>query len=293
VFLPNYRVSQAEVIVPASDISQQISTAGTEASGTSNMKFAMNGGLILGTLDGANIEIREEIGAENIFIFGALAAEVSELRERMRAGALVEDKRFIKVREMIEEGVFGDSNLFSPIVSAISKTSDWYLLGFDFNSYLQAQDKVDQCYKNKKLWIRKTMLSVAGSGKFSSDRTISEYAEKIWNVQPVRRPGPITVQVEHLKSDSLNVFGTSLAGNSIALERLTPHQSHFHHPDIRQSEPANKQHQDQRLHIPPPQQQPPQQNHPTQSSQIHQLPQQDDHKEQPAVPLLTVRGFNA
>jgi len=189
VFLPNYSVSQAEIIIPASDISQHISTAGTEASGTSNMKFCLNGGLILGTLDGANIEIREEIGEENMFILGCLTPEVPELRAKMREGLLPLDPRLETVFELIKSGWLSKGNedeqeLFDTIVDSITGGNDHYLVCYDFPSYLDAQARIDACWNNKKEWVKKSILSTIGMGKFSSDRTIKEYAEQIWQVEP-------------------------------------------------------------------------------------------------------------
>ena len=187
VFLPDYNVSLAEVIVPGSEISQHISTAGTEASGTSNMKFAMNGSLVLGTHDGATIEIAEEVGDENVFLFGAKAEEVDGLREG-RATYPV-DPRFLHVLHLIRSGHFGWSDFFRPIVDSVEGHNDFYLCGVDFASYVDIQDKVDEAYRNQEEWIKRSILHVAGSGKFSSDRTIAEYASDIWDVEPCRIPG--------------------------------------------------------------------------------------------------------
>ena len=173
VFFPDYNVSAAEVIVPASELSQHISTAGTEASGTSNMKFAMNGCLIIGTMDGANVEIAEEIGKQNMFIFGVSADAVPSLR-RDRATWKV-DPRFHAVVDTIRKGFFGWADYFAPILSSITG-ADYYLLGVDFGGYLDAQDRVDAAYRDKDKWTRMSILSTAGSGKFSSDRTIRECA---------------------------------------------------------------------------------------------------------------------
>ena len=181
-FVPDYNVSLAEVIIPGSDLNQQISTAGTEASGTSNMKFAMNGSLIIGTMDGANVEIAEEIGEENMFIFGVSAGEVPQLREGREY--LQVDPQFLHAINLISSGHFGWADYFNPLVESVTGGRDYYLLANDFNSYLQAQERVDSEWKDKKLWIKKSILSSAGSGKFSSDRTIQEYAEDIWNVSP-------------------------------------------------------------------------------------------------------------
>jgi len=198
VFIPNYCVSLAEVIVPATDISQHISTAGMEASGTSNMKFAMNGSLIIGTLDGANVEIMEEIGKENIFIFGITADQVNKHRELVRKGEWKVDPRFTSVLESIEAGNYGDSLAFQPIINSLKFGNDYYLLSVDFPLYIDSQNEVDQTYLNQKQWLKKSIMSTAGSGKFSSDRTIKEYATKIWNLEPCRRPGPASLPVEKL-----------------------------------------------------------------------------------------------
>ena len=191
VFLPDYNVSLAEVIVPASELSQHISTAGTEASGTSNMKFAMNGCLIIGTMDGANVEIAEELAAlssepagQHMFIFGASAQDVPRLR-RERASHKP-DGRFNAVCASIRSGAFGFADFFAPLMDSI-QTGDYYLLAPDFNSYLDAQAAVDAAYKDQARWTRSSILSTASSGKFSSDRTIAEYANQIWHVQPCPR----------------------------------------------------------------------------------------------------------
>ena len=180
-FVPDYNVSVAEVIIPGTELSQQISTAGTEASGTGNMKFAMNGALIIGTMDGANIEIAEEIGEENMFIFGARADEVPKLRGER--ATYKPDPRFTQVVEMIRSGVSGWAHSFGPLVDAITY-SDYYLLANDFAAYLDAQNEVDRKYKDETAWAKSSILSTAGSGFFSSDRTIRSYAEEIWDVKP-------------------------------------------------------------------------------------------------------------
>lgn len=190
-FLPDYRVTLAEIIIPASDLSQHISTAGTEASGTSNMKFAMNGGLIIGTLDGANIEIRDEIGKDNMFIFGALTEEVPSIREKVRKGEIKPDPKFNQVIAMIETGIFGLRDQWNDLLKTVTGTNDHYLTFYDFPSYLAAQAQVDELYSNRREWLRRSLLSTAGSGKFSSDRTIQEYARDVWNMAPVRRPPQI------------------------------------------------------------------------------------------------------
>eukprot|EP00877_Chromochloris_zofingiensis_P003336 jgi/Chrzof1/13002/Cz07g16020.t1 len=173
----------------ASELSQHISTAGTEASGTSNMKFQMNGCLIIGTMDGANIEIAEESGPENMFVFGVDAADVPRLRKERKNYKT--DPRFDEIMKDIETGMFGDKEYFKPLVDSISNMkvgNDWFLVANDFASYLQAQKKVDQLYADPYEWTRRSILYTAGSGKFSSDRTIVEYAKDIWHITPVKPP---------------------------------------------------------------------------------------------------------
>ncbi|RAL66596.1 hypothetical protein DID88_006286 [Monilinia fructigena] len=175
----------AEIICPASDISEHISTAGTEASGTSNMKFVLNGGLIIGTCDGANIEITREIGENNIFLFGNLAEDVDDLRHAHTYGSTQLDPDLQKVFEAIQKGTFGDANAFGALIGAIKDHGDYYLVSDDFNSYNQTQALVDEAYKNQDEWVTKTITSVARMGFFSSDRCINEYAESIWNIEPL------------------------------------------------------------------------------------------------------------
>ncbi|MBM9519543.1 glycogen/starch/alpha-glucan phosphorylase [Desulforhopalus vacuolatus] len=188
VFLPNYNVSQAEIIMPAADLSEQISTAGTEASGTGNMKFSLNGALTIGTLDGANIEIREEVGDENIFIFGMTAEEVAfEKKNPSRTPEQVcsKNKGISDVINCIREGAFsnGDTELFKPLVDSLMDPHDPYLLMLDFESYLECQKKVSTAFLKQRVWTKMSILNVARMGKFSADRTIREYAEDIWKVK--------------------------------------------------------------------------------------------------------------
>lgn len=191
VFLPNYSVSNAEIIVPATELSQQISTAGTEASGTGNMKFAMNGGLIIGTMDGANIEIAEQIGKENMFIFGADDKAILKFRQLMREGK--KDYAPPKVRNVVNailNNKFGNFSEIYPMLSRILNEDDFYCLCWDFESYCEAQKRVDEEYKNRDLWLKKSILSVARMGYFSSDRSILEYAKNIWNIESAPVPLP-------------------------------------------------------------------------------------------------------
>ncbi|QLG71200.1 hypothetical protein HG535_0B02390 [Zygotorulaspora mrakii] len=189
VFIPDYNVSKAEIIIPASDLSEHISTAGTEASGTSNMKFVMNGGLIIGTVDGANVEITREIGEDNIFLFGNLSEHVEELRYNHQYKKTELPPELAQVLKSIESGVFSpeNPNEFKPLIDSIKSHGDYYLVSDDFESYVATQELVDEVYHTQKNdWIKKSILSVANIGFFSSDRCIEEYSETIWNVEPVK-----------------------------------------------------------------------------------------------------------
>ena len=188
VYYPNYEVSAAEILFPGSDLSEQISTAGTEASGTGNMKMALNGALTIGTLDGANVEIKEEVGDENIFIFGLTTPQVAETkangynpRDYYNANPILKD-----VLDMIASGFFSvdEPNRYQPIVDNLLNNGDQYLLLADYASYIEAQEKVSKAYKNQDEWTRLAILNVANMAKFSSDRAISEYAKNIWKVSP-------------------------------------------------------------------------------------------------------------
>jgi len=188
VFIPDYNVSLAEVIIPASEVSQHISTAGTEASGTSNMKFQMNGCLILGTNDGANIEIGQEVGKENMFTFGVDAEEVDQLRED-RKNFKDYDPRWKEAFKYIYDGKFGDKEYFKDLADSVNdmtKGNDWFLVANDFASYMDAQDEVDALYKDQDAWLQRSIKMTASSGFFSSDRTIDQYAKEIWDVKPCK-----------------------------------------------------------------------------------------------------------
>jgi starch phosphorylase len=194
VFIPNYSVSLAEIIMPAADLSEQISTAGTEASGTGNMKFALNGALTIGTLDGANVEMREHVGPDNIFIFGNTTDEVAALRAQgYQPRQIVEqDAELRQVLDQIRDGVFSpeDKGRFQGIHDALVQWGDHYLLLADYASYIATQDEVDRLYRQPDEWTRKAILNVAGMGMFSSDRAIAEYAEEIWQAQPLNLAAP-------------------------------------------------------------------------------------------------------
>jgi glycogen phosphorylase len=188
VFLPDYRVTLAEAIMPAAELSEQISTAGMEASGTGNMKLALNGALTIGTLDGANIEIREEVGDENIFIFGLRADEVSALLARgyHPEEFLGANRTMRRVLDSLTSGHFsrGDKDLFRPLVANLVGARDIYVHLADLQSYIDAQSAVDAAYVDRASWLRKSLLNIARMGRFSSDRTIREYASDIWHIKP-------------------------------------------------------------------------------------------------------------
>ncbi|HKO94014.1 MAG TPA: glycogen/starch/alpha-glucan phosphorylase, partial [Polyangiaceae bacterium] len=193
VFIPDFNVKVAQHIYPAAELSEQISTAGKEASGTGNMKFAMNGALTIGTLDGANVEIREEVGPENFFLFGLTAHEVGETRA---AGYQPRDyyernEELREVIDMLQSGYFsrGDRSLFEPIVNRLLDRDD-YMLMADFASYVETQRKVSELYRDRERWTRMSIINAAKSGKFSSDRSIREYCQNIWHV------GPVSVEVK-------------------------------------------------------------------------------------------------
>ena len=189
VFLPNYSVTLAEKIIPASDLSVQISTAGMEASGTGNMKLALNGALTVGTLDGANIEIMEEVGNENIFIFGLNADEVMEKKQSgyNPREVYMQNAELKAVLDMVQQGFFSgpQGNLFQPILENLLDYGDPYMILADFQSFCDIQEKIGNAYLDIDTWTRKSIINVSRMGKFSSDRSIKEYAKDIWNV-PVK-----------------------------------------------------------------------------------------------------------
>ncbi|MBJ7223017.1 MULTISPECIES: glycogen phosphorylase [unclassified Brenneria] len=190
VFIPNYGVSLAQIIIPAADLSEQISLAGTEASGTSNMKFALNGALTIGTLDGANVEMLEHIGEENMFIFGNTADEVEDLRQNgyNPREYYNNDDELHRVLTQIATGIFSpeDTRRYSDLFDSLVNFGDYYQLLADYRSYVDTQDRVDELYRNEDEWTRCTVHNIANMGYFSSDRTIAEYAEEIWNIKPIR-----------------------------------------------------------------------------------------------------------
>ncbi|MCP9840464.1 glycogen/starch/alpha-glucan phosphorylase [Synechococcus sp. J7-Johnson] len=195
VFLPDYNVSLGQRVYPASDLSEQISTAGLEASGTGNMKFAMNGALTIGTLDGANVEIREQVGAENFFLFGHTTDGI----EALRAGGYRPWELIASIPELpealrlVEKGHFsnGDTELFKPLLQNLTSRDPYYLMA-DFSDYMRAQDAVSQTWGDRTTWNRMSLLNTARTGFFSSDRSIREYAKRIWQAEPF----PVTISCE-------------------------------------------------------------------------------------------------
>ncbi len=188
VFMPNYRVSAMEKICPGADLSEQISTAGKEASGTGNMKFMMNGAITIGTLDGANVEIREEVGDDNFFLFGLTEDEVVEMKKDYDPAAIIDgDEDLQRVMNLITCGHFSrfEPGIFDDIVHSITSSDDPWMTIADFRSYIDAQRRVEDAYRDKDQWTKMSILNCASSGKFSTDRTISDYNNEIWKLAPV------------------------------------------------------------------------------------------------------------
>jgi starch phosphorylase len=193
VFLPNYRVSAMEVVSPGADLSEQISTAGKEASGTGNMKFMMNGAITIGTLDGANIEILEEVGKQNFFLFGLNAEQVAEARRDYRPWDIIAgDPDLNAVMQLLRSGHFNqfEKGLFDRIIDSITSAQDPWLTAADFRSFVDAQERVAAAYRDPERWTRMSILNTASSGKFSTDRTMLEYNREIWRLSPVA-PAPL------------------------------------------------------------------------------------------------------
>lgn len=189
IFTPDFNVKVGQEIYPAADLAEQISTAGKEASGTGNMKFAMNGALTIGTLDGANIELRERVGEDNFFLFGMTAAEVRELKSRGYDPTHFENQneQLRRILDLISDGFFsrGDEDMFQPIVNSL-RTSDEYMILADYESYIERQGDVSKAFENREAWTRKSILNVARSGYFTSDRSIREYCKLIWGATPLK-----------------------------------------------------------------------------------------------------------
>nr|AEG19549.1 glycogen phosphorylase [Trichomonas tenax] len=208
VFIPNYNVSAAEIIIPGTDVCEQISTAGTEASGTSNMKFAFNGGLIIGTHDGANIEIGDAIGNENVFFFGEVAENVDAYRAAAEHPIPAGLRR---VFDTIRTGLFGDVNEYECLMYPVEH-GDNYLVAKDFDDYIDAQRRCDEAYKNKEEWTKMCIASTANMARFSSDRTIAEYAKEVWGIKECKLP-----VVEPIEASGVTVqqMGVGSIGGSL------------------------------------------------------------------------------
>jgi starch phosphorylase len=189
IFVPNYGVSLAEKIIPAADLSEQISTAGMEASGTGNMKFALNGALTIGTLDGANIEIKQEVGDDNIFIFGLTADQVTEMRSGKHNpwDYYRDNPELRRAVDMITTGFFSPSkpDAFRPIMDSLLNHGDHFMVLADYEAYVACQDRVSAAFLDREKWTRASILNCAQMGMFSSDRTIQQYAQDIWDIHPV------------------------------------------------------------------------------------------------------------
>ncbi|KAM9981674.1 hypothetical protein ACTFIY_003973 [Dictyostelium cf. discoideum] len=214
VFIPNYCVSNAEIIIPASDISHIFQP---------NMKFSMNGGLIIGTLDSANIEIRDAIGHENMYIFGSHSEEVNKVKKIIHDGKFSPDARWARFLTAIKEDTFGPHEQFQDIINSVSSGNDHYILSYDFGSYLDIQNSIDQDFKDRAKWAKKSIMASVCCGKFSSDRTIKEYAQQIWGIEEWKRPGPVPVSNEEARSLLVPPpSGSPNDINAISIERLSP-----------------------------------------------------------------------
>jgi starch phosphorylase len=189
VFYPDYNVSAMELICPAAELSEQISTAGKEASGTGNMKLMMNGALTIGTLDGANVEIREAVGEDNFYLFGLTVDAISELHGKYDPQAIIDaDEDFARVIALLESGHFNrfEPNIFDPVIQSIRESADPWMTAADFRSFIDAQDEAGSAYKDREYWTKMSILNTASSGRFSTDRTIRDYNEDIWKLDPIQ-----------------------------------------------------------------------------------------------------------
>ncbi|MEO0998234.1 MAG: glycogen/starch/alpha-glucan phosphorylase, partial [Pseudomonadota bacterium] len=188
VFLPDYNVSAMEQICPAADLSEQISTAGKEASGTGNMKFMMNGAVTIGTLDGANVEIREAVGAENFFLFGLTVGQIAELKPDYDPAAIIrDDEDFRRVIRLFDSAHFSrfEPGVLDPVIAALRTPDDPWMTAADFRSFVDAQQRVNETWQDAALWTRMSILNTAASGRFSTDRTMRDYNDDIWQLEPI------------------------------------------------------------------------------------------------------------
>ena len=189
IFYPDYNVSGMELICPAADLSEQISTAGKEASGTGNMKFMMNGAITIGTLDGANVEIREAVGEDNFFLFGLTVEEINELRGHYDPNGIIDgDADFTRVMHLLESGHFNhfEPRIFDPIIRSIREPADLWMTAADFRSFVDAQLAAGETYEDREAWTRMSILNTAYSGQFSTDRTMRDYNDDIWKLEPIQ-----------------------------------------------------------------------------------------------------------
>jgi starch phosphorylase len=189
IFYPDYNVSGMEKICPAADLSEQISTAGKEASGTGNMKFMMNGAVTIGTLDGANVEIREAVGADNFFLFGHTVEEIEALRGQYDPQAIINgDPDFRRVMDLLESGHFNhfEPGIFNAIIQSIREPADPWMTAADFRGFVDAQQRAEETYRDVDRWTRMSILNTACSGRFSTDRTMRDYNDDIWHLEPIR-----------------------------------------------------------------------------------------------------------
>ncbi len=188
IFYPDYNVSGMEKICPAADLSEQISTAGKEASGTGNMKFMMNGAITIGTLDGANVEIREAVGGDNFFLFGNTVEDIEALRGSYDPQSIIDgDKDFRRVMNLLESGHFNhfEPGILDSIIQSIKEPADIWMTAADFRSFVDAQDEVGAAYQDEARWTRMSILNSASSGRFSTDRTMRDYNDDIWHLTPI------------------------------------------------------------------------------------------------------------
>jgi starch phosphorylase len=188
IFYPDYNVTGMEKICPAADLSEQISTAGKEASGTGNMKFMMNGAITIGTLDGANVEIRDAVGDENFFLFGNTVEDIEALRGQYDPQAIIDgDVDFKRVMHLLDSGHFNhfEPGIFDSIIQSIREPADQWMTAADFRSFVDAQNSAGQAYLDTPRWTRMSILNAANSGRFSTDRTMRDYNEDIWHLQPI------------------------------------------------------------------------------------------------------------
>ena len=198
VFLPDYKVSTAQIIIPAADISEHISTAGLEASGTSCMKFVMTGSIIIGTHDGANIEIAEEVGEDHIFFFGKLVDDVTRIREELQKGKRgYVSKQLQECFDALKNNKFGDTQFIVSYIDSLANGGDYYLACHDFDEYVATQDKIDIEYQKKDVWDKKCIENICNMGFFSSDRSIRDYARDIWEISPIEVPLPSKEKDKH------------------------------------------------------------------------------------------------